>query len=102
MIPLPQAMITPEQNSTETHVDLFYEVKDRMNRAKNIIIQGAQGIRGTDVTTRSINDIQEVKKFLQSINKDCPKPIKIVRLEKYDTVTKIPFNESYDFLSRNR
>lgn len=64
--------------------NLYLEIKDRCEREKNIVIVGILEKNDSNYKTRQCYDDAEVMKLLTSVYESCPKPIKIVRLGKYE------------------
>lgn len=64
--------------------NLYLEIKDRCEREKNIVIVGILEKNDSNYKTRQCYDDVEVMKLLTSVYESCPKPIKTVRLGKYE------------------
>lgn len=64
--------------------DIIQEIQDRLQREKNIIMVGLPEKNDKNATERHNQDYDEVHKILKSIDRDCPKPNKILRLGKYN------------------
>lgn len=80
-----QSSIPSFQQSTGVTCDnIMYEVYERMERSKNIIISGIREIHIDSMEKRREMDRSEVKKQLLIIYPNCPEPLKIFRLGKYD------------------
>ncbi|CAH2098510.1 unnamed protein product [Euphydryas editha] len=65
------------------HENLILELKDRVEREKNLIIVGIAEKNDKKLNARRTYDDSEVIKLLTIVSKDVPKPIKCMRLGKY-------------------
>ncbi|CAH2086216.1 unnamed protein product [Euphydryas editha] len=65
------------------HENLILELKDRVEREKNLIIVGIAEKNDKNLNARRTYDDSEVIKLLTIVSKDVPKPIKCMRLGKY-------------------
>lgn len=90
------------------HHNLFLELQDRCDRAKNIVIVGILEINDKNSNSRRNHDNNEVKRVLKSIYEECPNPIKSIRLGKYIPNKNRPIKIFFDcpsipkYLLRNR
>lgn len=77
--------------------NLIHELRDRVQREKNIIIIGINEKEERDFKLRRAYDDGEVLKVITSINNTCPKPARSIRLGKYNPnknrPIKVYFNE---------
>lgn len=64
--------------------EIVLELKERNKREKNIIITGVSELQSTNLTDRSSFDTNEVSKITDMIVTNCAKPIKTIRLGKYN------------------
>lgn len=86
----------------------IYELRERLNREKNIILTGLPEHRTSDSLESRKKDEMEIMAILTAIFRDCPKPTKIFRLGKYapdkNRRIKVCFQESQTakFLLRNK
>lgn len=63
--------------------DLLLELQDRCERLKNVILEGIPEINNKDRQARQKHDLDSTMNKLITIYKDCPNPIKLIRLGKY-------------------
>lgn len=63
--------------------ELLHELKDRCDREKNIVVVGIPEKNEKNSKLRRNYDEEEVGKVISTLDKDCPKPIKSIRLGKY-------------------
>lgn len=64
--------------------DLFKEFQDRAERSKNIIIVGVPERHISNSEERRETERNEAARILNTIYPDCPRPVKVVRVGKYD------------------
>lgn len=70
----------------ETHFqDMLNEINERETRNKNIIINGIKEQESNDKDQRKNLDTKEVVEIIKSINNDCPSPLKVFRLGKFQS-----------------
>lgn len=90
--PSPNASSIPSQN------EFMYEIQDRLQREKNIIMIGIPETHNVDPNLRKMHDIEEANKLLKIAYQECPTPVRAQRLGKYDAnkprLLKIVFQES--------
>lgn len=67
-----------------THEALFLELDECQRRANNIIIVGISELTEKNIKARQEHDLKEAIKILQMLCVDCPQPIKLMRLGKYN------------------
>lgn len=72
------------RNSSITDERLITEIQERSSRMKNLIISGVSEIYNTDASHRRQNDQQEITKILNTLTDNCPQPVKIFRIGKYN------------------
>ncbi|CAH2100558.1 unnamed protein product [Euphydryas editha] len=85
MIQSKQLKISSLEHATSlTYDNIMSEVHERTERSKNIIITGIPEAHMNSMEKKRELDRSEVKKLLLIIRPDCPEPIKILRLGKYD------------------
>lgn len=81
-----------------TKENLLREMQDRHNRLKNIIVSGIPEIVETNISNRRDNDQREVTEVLNTLSNNCPQPVKIFRIGKYNPDKhrniKVCFNEA--------
>lgn len=84
--------------SPPCHEHLLLELKERSERAKNLVITGITEINDKNYKIRSNHDIEEFFKLATAVHGDCPKPNKSIRLGKYvpgkDRPLKICFSDT--------
>lgn len=64
--------------------DIILEIQERTKREKNIILVGITEIKDKNVKIRREHDQQEVLKMLKQCYDECPSPIYIKRIGKYN------------------
>lgn len=74
----------PTTKLDSTNEEFFWEIQERNNRMKNLIIFGVPEYSQADIKLRHQHDQQEVAKILDSLIDNCPKPFKIIRIGKYN------------------
>lgn len=77
-----QAAASP---SIQKYEDIVSELQDRNFRDKNVILTSIPEPELSDLNERRDFDRSEVLKILRAIYKDCPEPVKISRLGKYES-----------------
>lgn len=82
--------------NSETHSNIVQEIEERMSRAKNIIIRGITESNHNSLEARLEHDRCEVSRMLKLIDKDCPKPIKIIRLGKHNQSISRPIKAMFE------
>lgn len=65
--------------------DVLAELSDQSNRKKNVLIAGIQEIKSNNVEKRMNSDRAEVLKTIHLISTNCPEPIRIMRVGKYNS-----------------
>lgn len=68
-----------------TNEQIIKEMKNRNNREKNIILVGLQEQTSSKAEERMSQDEFDVLNVIASLSTDIPKPIKVVRLGKYNS-----------------
>lgn len=68
-----------------SYEDMMAEFHERSNREKNVIISGINERNSDNRAERLTHDMNEVVKILELVNPGCNKPIKTIRMGKYDT-----------------
>lgn len=63
---------------------MINEINERSQREKNLIIYGIDEIHSKSSEERRCHDMDQVNKLMQSVVLDCAKPLKVIRLGKYD------------------
>lgn len=71
------------QEPSVSYNALVTECQERTSRAKNIIIAGIQEPTSEIFTERLNHDSEEVQKVIKSIKENCPEPVQVTRLGKY-------------------
>lgn len=66
------------------HQNLILELKDRCDRERNIVIVGIPEINEKIYRSRQSHDGEESMKVLKALYENCPKPMKTLRLGKYN------------------
>lgn len=77
-----------EVNKNQPQFDCEYmalEIEDRAKRQYNLIIGGICEISDKNSTTRREYDTNQALSIIQSIYKECPSPIRCMRLGKYNS-----------------
>lgn len=69
----------------QRYEDIVSEIQERYIRDKNIILTGLPEPQTSDLDERRDFDKNRVSKVLKAIYKDCPDPIKISRIGKYNS-----------------
>jgi hypothetical protein len=88
--------------------DIITESFNRYQRMHNILVAGIVEINNKDKAAREHHDLDICMKVLKTVHKDCPAPVKVMRLGKYDTektrLTKLTFEstETVTFLLKNK
>lgn len=78
----------PKRMTNEVVYDMLAEITDQTLRKKNIILTGITEPQSPDYRERQKQDKDEVLRITKAITKDCPEPIKVVRIGKYEPNTK--------------
>ena len=86
----------PIQNSTQSdftqpiqkpqflsHEDTILELQERSARQKNVIIVGIPELNNDSIELKQQYDCDEALKYIRSIFRECPNPIKTMRLGKF-------------------
>lgn len=75
----------PDTNSlTLSCEDMALELQDRAQRLNNIVVSGISELNNKNSAIRREHDTKEVYSILKTINSECPMPIKVLRLGKYN------------------
>lgn len=91
-----------------TNENIFLEMQERHDRARNIVIVGIPEKHDKNYNSRQLHDNDEVMKTIKFICQDSPKPIKTMRLGKYipnnNRLIKVCFNntDTPKYLLRNK
>lgn len=86
------ANITPNLTYCE---DVLSEIQERCQRNKNLVIAGISELHSVNATSRHDHDKEEIIKTISNITVDCPQPIKIHRLGKYNNKKSRPIKIYY-------
>lgn len=78
-----QSQLQSQKSPVAYNQDLLLEFQDRVERLKNIILEGIPEINEADRAARQQHDLEKTMDKLKSIYIDCPTPIKVIRLGKY-------------------
>ncbi|KOB68885.1 Uncharacterized protein OBRU01_17663 [Operophtera brumata] len=98
----------PSLTTTGTVQNIMTEIKEREDRSKNIIIIGIPEPTSENTDDRRQVDKTEVLKITKTVNAECPEPVNIFRLGKYNSDKRRPikvcFNSQVPVMSilRNR
>lgn len=76
--------------------DLILELQERTTRSKNIIIAGITERYSNNAAERREKDKLEAERIIDFIYPNCPKPIKIIRIGKYDESKTRPIKLCFD------
>lgn len=64
--------------------DMALELQDRAQRLNNIVVAGISELNNKNSAIRREHDTKEVCSILKTISSECPLPIKVLRLGKYN------------------
>lgn len=76
---------TATSTDIESYEGMIAEFHERSIREKNVIISGINELNSDNRAERLSYDMNEVVKILELVNPGCNKPIKTIRLGKFDT-----------------
>lgn len=79
---MPENLTAPPSNSN--YEEMVAEFQDRYLRQKNILIMGIAEPKNTVTKERRAHDKAEVEKILSALDEQCPEPVKLIRLGKYN------------------
>lgn len=61
--------------------EFYHEIQDRLQRAKNVVVVG---LREQNDHNEGTQDMEEVHRIFTQIDQACPKPLKVIRLGKFN------------------
>lgn len=76
--------------------EILAELADQQTRKKNIIIAGIQHPKSKDSKERRNSDRTDVINATKSIVENCPEPIKVMRIGKYDPAKSRPIKACFE------
>lgn len=89
---------TPTGNKLQANEQLIREIQDRRDREKNIIIVGLPEQNSETSEERYSKDETEVMRITSLLDDDIPKPIKVIRIGKYNPAKDRRIKVCYDKL----
>lgn len=95
-----------QTTSFEKQQEIYQEIQNRFLREKNIVMVGLDEQNDTENITNI--DVEAVHKILTGIYQDCPKPLKTIRLGKYNPAKSRPLKIIFEtsnvarYLLKNR
>lgn len=79
----PQTPSIKLDNQIHVNEQIIREMQDRKYREKNIILVGLPEQQYSSIEERNLKEFNDVLNITSSVNKDIPKPIKVIRIGKY-------------------
>lgn len=87
---------TNSNNQQTDYNNLISEIHERSQREKNLIITGINEIFSKNTDERRNYDKSQINDVIRSIIPDCPAPIKVIRLGKYDSNKSRPIKVCFE------